>query len=284
MPLEPLKIGSRIFDFKRPYIVGILNVTPDSFSDGGENDSPEKAASRCLRMVEQGADMIDIGGESTRPGSRSVSAEEEIERVLPVIRLIRKKTDIPVSVDTTKAGVAEAAVAEGADLVNDISGLRFDPAMARTAARLEVPIILMHSRKTPSDMQEDVRYEDLFGEISAQLDEAVRAAQDAGVPGSSIIIDPGIGFAKTAEHNARILGNVGFLASLGKPIMVGPSRKSFIGATTGADVHDRLGGTAAAVTAAVLGGAHFLRVHDVTVMKQAAMIAFSIRECSIKKM
>ncbi|MFH1435844.1 MAG: dihydropteroate synthase [Pseudomonadota bacterium] len=281
--MEPLTVGNRIFDFKRPYIVGILNITPDSFSDGGEHASPEKAASRCLEMVEEGADMIDIGGESTRPSSRSVSAEEELERVLPVIRLIRKKTDIPVSVDTTKASVAEAAVGEGADLVNDISGLRFDPAMARTAARLEVPIVLMHSRKAPSDMQKDVHYDDLFGEVSAELSEAIRAAQDAGVPGSCIIVDPGIGFAKTAQHNVRILGDVGFLASLGKPVMVGPSRKSFIGAYTGAEVHDRLGGTAAAVTAAVLGGAHFLRVHDVKVMKQAAMIAFSMRDCNMEK-
>jgi dihydropteroate synthase len=280
MAVESMTIGDRIFDFKTPYVVGILNITPDSFSDGGRFDSPEKAVEHCMRMVEDGASIVDIGGESTRPGSRPVTAEEEIDRVVPVIGLIRKKSDVPISIDTTKPEVAEAALAEGADMINDVSGLRFAPALARVAAMRGVPIILMHSRKTPDVMQKDVRYEDLFGEILEELKGSIEVALDSGIPRSSIIVDPGIGFAKTAMHNIQVLAKLGFLASLHLPVMVGPSRKSFIGAMTGAEVHDRIGGTAAAVTAAVMGGANFLRVHEVAVMKQAAMIAFSMRECN----
>jgi dihydropteroate synthase len=279
MMFESMKIGSHTFDFTRPYIVGVLNVTPDSFSDGGRYRDPERAVERGLEMVEEGADIIDIGGESTRPGSRPVSGPEEIERVVPVIARLRREADTPISIDTTKSHVAEAAVEAGASMINDVSGLRSDPALARLAASGSIPIVLMHSRKTPEDMQQDIHYDDLFAEILGELKASVRIACEAGVCMSSIIVDPGIGFAKTAMQNIEILSRLGFLASLGRPVMVGPSRKSFIGAVTGADVGNRAGGTAAAVAAAVMGGASFLRVHDVSMMKQAAAIAFSIREC-----
>lgn len=278
-----MEIGGRVFDFTRPYIVGIINVTPDSFSDGGVYNDVEKAVQRGLEIVEEGADLIDIGGESTRPGSQPVPASEEMERVLPVIRKLRRRTDIPISIDTTKSAVAEAAVGEGANLINEVSSLRLDPGPARAAAAAGVPLILMHSRKKPEDMQQDIRYKDFFGEVVGELENSIRIARDCGVALSSIIVDPGIGFAKTVEHNIQVLANLNFLAPLARPVMVGPSRKSFIGYITGADVGNRIGGTAAAVAAAVLGGADFLRVHDVAVMKQAAEIAFSIGQCHTGK-
>lgn len=279
MTFEPMNIGSRTFDFSRPYIVGIINVTTDSFSGDGMAREPERAVERALEIVEAGADMVDMGGESTRPGAGSVPAREEIDRVVPIIKRLRRHTDVPVSIDTTKPQVAEAAVGEGADLINDVSMLRFGPELAVTAARLEVPLILMHSRKKPADMQEHVHYDDLFGEVRGELKAAMDTAMKNGVERSSIIIDPGIGFAKTVEHNLEIMSNLGFLSVLGRPIMVGPSRKSFIGKITGAGVDDRLGGTAAAVAVSVMEGANFLRVHDVAVVGQAAKIAFSLKEC-----
>jgi len=278
MPFEPMTIGSRTFDFTRPYIVGIINVTPDSFSDGGRWLDAGEAVRRGLELVEEGADIVDVGGESTRPGARPVPAPEEKERVLPVIRQLRRAAAVPISIDTTKAEVAEAALGEGADLVNDVSALRFDPELAAVAARHGAPVVLMHSRRTPADMQQEIRYRDLMGEIVRELGEAMRTAAEHGVGRASVIVDPGLGFAKTAEHNLQVLAGLERLASLGRPVMVGPSRKSFIGHVTGAPVSDRAGGTAAAVAAAVLAGANFLRVHDVRVMKQAAEIAFSIRK------
>jgi dihydropteroate synthase len=283
MSLAPMHIGGVTFDFSRPYIVGILNVTPDSFSDGGAFFDAEKALKRGLAMVGEGADMIDVGGESTRPGSMSVDADEEKRRVVPVIGMLRQNAGIPISVDTTKAEVAEAALAEGANVINDVSGLRFDPELAAVAAQASVPLILMHSRKTPSNMQEDIRYDDFYGDVAAELQASMAEAARRGVDESNVILDPGIGFAKTIEHNLMVLSNLGFLARLGRPVMVGPSRKSFIGKVTGADVNDRMGGTAAAVAAAVMAGANFLRVHDVGIMKQTARIAFSIKQCHTGK-
>jgi dihydropteroate synthase len=283
MALAPMRIGGTSFDFSRPYIVGILNVTPDSFSDGGAYLDAPRALDRALAMVEEGADIIDVGGESTRPGSRPVDADEEKRRVVPVIAMMRRSTPIPISVDTTKAAVAEAALADGANMINDVSCLRFDPGLAAVAARASVPLVLMHSRKTPSDMQEDIRYDDLFGDVLAELKASMAEAVRLGVDESGIIVDPGIGFAKTVEHNLQVLANLGFLARLGRPVMVGPSRKSFIGKLTGDGVENRTGGTAAAVTAAVMAGANFLRVHDVSIMKQAARIAFSMKQCHTGK-
>ena len=273
-----MKIGTHPFDFERPYIVGILNVTPDSFSDGGMYLEAGRAVERGLALAREGADIIDVGGESTRPGSDPISADEEKARVLPVIRSLSAQGDVPLSIDTAKADVAEAALAEGACLVNDVSGLRGDPGMARVAARAAACLIVMHSRGTPRDMQQRVRYEDLHKEISGELARCMEMALEAGVEREKIIVDPGIGFAKGPAHNLRILGSLGFLEALGRPILVGPSRKSFIGAVTGAPVEDRLGGTAAAVAAAVLAGAHFIRVHDVHVMRQAALVAHAIRK------
>ena len=273
----PIRMRSTTLDFTRTHVMGILNVTPDSFFDGGRYDGGERADDQARLLEEDGADVIDVGGESTRPGSKPVDASEEADRVLPVIRAIRKRSDVPISIDTSKSEVARAALDEGADAINDISGLRFDPGIADLAAERSVPLILMHSRAVPETMQDDVRYGDLFAEILGELETSVDLAVSRGVSRESIIVDPGIGFGKTPAHNVAILARPGFLEPLGLPVLVGPSNKSFIGAFTDAPVDRRTGGTAAAVAAAVLGGAHMIRVHDVATMKQAASIAEAIR-------
>ncbi len=257
-------------------IMGVLNVTPDSFSDGGRYLDPERAVARGLEMIEQGAEMIDVGGESTRPGSRPVDESEELRRVVPVIERLAANEEALISVDTTKPPVARAALEAGAGMINDVSTLRQGDELAETAAAGGAELVVMHSRKRPEDMQDGIRYEDIVREVSQELEEAARRAERAGVPPDRIWIDPGIGFAKTAEHNVELLARIGDLAALGYRVIVGPSRKSFIGRLTGAPVDDRLGGTAAAVTAAVMGGARAVRVHDVGMMKQAAAIAGEI--------
>lgn len=257
-------------------IMGVLNVTPDSFSDGGRYLDPERAVARGLEMIEQGAEMIDVGGESTRPGSRPVDESEELRRVVPVIERLAANEEALISVDTTKPPVARAALEAGAGMINDVSTLRQGDELAETAAAGGAELVVMHSRKRPEDMQDEIRYEDIVREVSQELEEAARRAERAGVPPDRIWIDPGIGFAKTAEHNVELLARIGDLAALGYRVIVGPSRKSFIGRLTGAPVDDRLGGTAAAVTAAVMGGARAVRVHDVGMMKQAAAIAGEI--------
>lgn len=256
--------------------MGVLNVTPDSFSDGGRYLDPERAVARGLEMIEQGAEMIDVGGESTRPGSRPVDESEELRRVVPVIERLAANEEALISVDTTKPPVARAALEAGAGMINDVSTLRQGDELAETAAAGGAELVVMHSRKRPEDMQDEIRYEDIVREVSQELEEAARRAERAGVPPDRIWIDPGIGFAKTAEHNVELLARIGDLAALGYRVIVGPSRKSFIGRLTGAPVDDRLGGTAAAVTAAVMGGARAVRVHDVGMMKQAAAIAGEI--------
>jgi len=276
MVFEPMQIGKRSFDFKRPYIVGILNVTPDSFYDGGKYFSVEIAVERGLKMVAEGADIIDVGGESTRPGSKFVSPEEEIQRVVPVIEKLSRQTDVPISIDTTKSIVAREAISAGASIINDISGLRFDPGIAQVAREFGAPLILMHSRKTPESMQQNVHYNNLQKEIVEELEKSIQIAISYGVSRNSIIIDPGIGFAKTAEHNMEIIGHLDFLNRLQRPILIGPSRKSFIAAITGAPAEERLGGTAAAVAIAISKGANFVRVHDVSIMKQVMEVAFAI--------
>jgi dihydropteroate synthase len=274
----PIRMGSATLDFATTHVMGVLNVTPDSFFDGGRYAGTADAEARARVLEEDGADVIDVGGESTRPGSKPVDAQEEMGRVLPVIRAIRKRSDVPVSIDTSKSEVARAALDEGADAINDISGLRFDPGIADLAAERSVPLILMHSRAVPETMQDDVRYEDLFGEILSELRTGVDLAVARGVRRESIIVDPGIGFGKTPAHNLAILSRPGFLEPLGLAVLVGPSNKSFIGAVTDAPVDRRTGGTAAAVAAAVLGGAHMVRVHDVATMRQATAIAVAIRD------
>lgn len=248
---------------RRTLVMGVLNVTPDSFSDGGLFYEPERAVERALEMVEEGADIIDIGGESTRPGSEPVPLEEELRRVIPVIEAVAREVEVPISVDTYKAKVAEEALRKGASIVNDISALGFDPEMAEVVARHGAALILMHIKGTPRDMQKDPQYEDVLGEIRAYLRERIARAEAAGVSPDAIVVDPGIGFGKKLEHNLEILRNLDRLQDLDKPILVGPSRKTFIGQILGVDVSDRLYGTLGAVAHSVMKGAHIVRVHDV---------------------
>ncbi|MBN1532229.1 MAG: dihydropteroate synthase [Spirochaetes bacterium] len=243
-------------------IMGVLNVTPDSFFDGGRYLDPAAALRQAVRMRDQGADLIDVGGESTRPGARPVGTQEEIERVCPVIEAIRAEMDIAVSVDTYKSGVADAAVAAGASLVNDISGLTFDGAMAGVIARHGAGVVISHIRGTPETMQADPRYDDLIGEITVFLSASANAALEAGVAKDKIIVDPGIGFGKTLEDNYRIIRGIGQIKRLGFPVLVGLSRKSLIGKLYNDD-SDRLPATIALNAVAVMNGADIIRVHDV---------------------
>ncbi len=276
-PWPAIRIGGRTFAPPGAFVVGVLNVTPDSFSDGGRFLDPGAALEHALRLAAEGADLVDVGGESTRPGAPEVPEEEEIERVIPVLeRLARSRFPVPVSVDTSKAGVARAAIDAGAALVNDVRGLS-DPALARVVAETGVPVVLMHMRGTPRDMRERATYADLLGEVRDELRGAMDRAVAAGVHEDRIVLDPGIGFAKTAEQSVEVLARLGELAGLGRPLLVGPSRKSFIGALTGAPPEERLAGTVAAVTAAVLSGAAFVRVHDVAASRQALRVALALR-------
>jgi dihydropteroate synthase len=273
-----LSIGTRTFDLsRRTLVMGILNVTPDSFSDGGRYLHPDEAVARALRMAEEGADIIDIGGESSRPGSDPVPEEEETRRVVGVIEAVSKRTDIPLSVDTYKAAVARRAVEAGASMINDISALTFDPAMAALAARLSVPVVLMHIKGTPRDMQKDPRYTDLIGEIRDFLDRAIRHATEAGVDPERIIVDPGIGFGKTAGDNLRLIGHIRDFFDLGRPVLIGASRKNFIGVVTGRPVENRLWGSVGAAAAAALLGAHIVRVHDVAETRDALSVVDAIK-------
>jgi dihydropteroate synthase len=259
-------------------LLGVLNITPDSFSDGGLYMRTDKAIGRALAMVEEGADIIDIGGESTRPGSLPLPAEEELRRVIPAIEGIRRHSEVPISIDTTKAEVAAAAVASGADLVNDISGLRQDPDMIKVLRDNKLPVIIMHSKGTPAEMQIDPRYDDLIGEISSFLAGRAEAAIAAGAPAEGIVLDPGIGFGKTVAHNLTIFKRLSEFTRLGHPLAVGPSRKSFIGKLLKLGASERLEGTLAAAAAAVLNGADLVRLHDVLAGRRAVDLAFSIRE------
>lgn len=263
---------------KKTYIMGILNVTPDSFSDGGLYFDRDKAIEQAIRLVEDGADILDIGGESTRPGSEPVSTEEEIRRTIPVIEAISKKVNIPVSIDTYKSEVARRAIEAGASMVNDISGLRFDPEMAGVVAAYNVPVIIMHIKGKPKDMQEKPFYEALIPEIMDYLRVSIRIAIDSGIAEDKIIIDPGIGFGKTFEHNLKIINNLKEFTSLGMPVAIGVSRKAFIGKILGdLSPHQRLEGTAAAVAISIFNGANIVRVHDVKEMARVAKVADAIK-------
>ncbi len=266
-----------------PRILGILNVTPDSFSDGGQWDDPTRAVERALEMLRHGADAIDIGGESTRPGATPVTLEEERRRVLPVIRELARKTQALISVDTTKARLAAEALDLGAGMVNDISAGRFDPEMLPLVARRGAGLALMHMQGTPQDMQVAPRYSDVVEEVTGFLRERASSCWRAGIAAERLWIDPGFGFGKTLEHNLQLLARLGELRSLGLTLLVGPSRKSFIGAIDKIQLRpgsigpaDRIGGTAAALAACVQGGADWLRVHDVATMAQAARVAWAI--------
>ena len=262
--LTPWTIRDRIFHWgTRTYLMGILNITPDSFSDGGQYDSVAQAVAQAKHLIESGMDIIDIGGESTRPQAEVISCAAELGRVIPVIAAIRQFSKIPISIDTTKAAVAEAAVSAGADIVNDISGAVFDPKMLETVARLNVPLILMHLRGTPQTMQTLTDYTDLVPEMIQALQGRISAAIAAGIRPDQIAIDPGLGFAKTGPQNQEILRRVGEFRALGYPVLIGPSRKSFIGQILNQpDPSQRVWGTAAACCAAIAHGADLLRIHD----------------------
>ncbi|MBN2498710.1 MAG: dihydropteroate synthase [Deltaproteobacteria bacterium] len=281
--IPPIRCGALRMDFSvRPYLMGVLNVTPDSFSDGGRFFERNAAQDHALAMAEAGADIVDVGGESSRPGAENTQAEEEIRRVLPAIEALVRYSTVPVSIDTTKSEVARAALDAGASMVNDISALRFDPRMVELVASAGVPVVLMHMRGTPADMQTgDLHYDDPLGEISAFLSAAVDGAVEAGIDRTRILVDPGIGFGKTAGQNLLLIRRLDAFAALERPVLVGPSRKSFIGKVLGASVDERLFGTAAAVAVAVMAGAHVLRVHDVAAMKQVLRVAQAIRDARV---
>lgn len=257
-------------------VMGIVNVTPDSFSDGGLFLDPEKAIAHGLALVEEGADVLDIGGESTRPGAAEVTAEEEIRRVVPVVRGLAGAA--PISIDTTKAEVAREAIAAGATIVNDVSGLRGDSGMAETCAAHDVEVVVMHMIGTPRTMQNDPRYDDVVAEVKAFLMGQVEVAIEAGIERERIWIDPGIGFGKTVEHNLALLKATAEFADTGLPVLLGPSRKTFIGKIDGSKEDRRLGGTIAACLESRRGGAKMVRVHDVAAVAQALRIADAIDE------
>ncbi len=262
----------------KTHIMGILNITPDSFSDGGVHFDPSRAIDRALRMVDEGADIIDIGGESTRPGADPVTLDEEIQRTVPIIKAIVQRVSVPISIDTYKAHVAKLALDAGASIVNDISGLRFDPEMPKIVAAYKVPVIVMHIKGTTKHMQADPVYAALVPEIIDYLRDSITIALQAGISEDMIIIDPGIGFGKTFDHNLQIINRLSEFKILGKPILIGPSRKAFIGKILdGAPPSERLEGTAAAVTASILKGAHMIRVHDVKEMAKVAKMADAIK-------
>lgn len=275
--------GSRQFNLStRTHIMGVLNVTPDSFSDGGKYLNTEAAVEHAVTMIEEGADIIDVGGESTRPkgsaygaGAEEVEAEEELRRILPVITRLAKLTSVPISVDTYKSGVAKQALDAGAVIVNDISGLTFDNEMAAVVASKGASLILMHIKGTPKTMQDNPEYGSLFGEISDFLSAGIETARKAGV--TQIMVDPGIGFGKRVEHNLQLIKDIGRLQGLGCPIVLGASRKSFIGRILDVPIDERLEGSLAAAVAAALNGVHVLRVHDVKETKRAVMVADAIK-------
>jgi len=264
---------------ERTLVMGVINVTPDSFSDGGDRFGGAEAVDAGVRMADEGADLLDVGGESTRPGAEPLAADEERSRVLPVIDALARRVTVPISIDTYKASVAEAALRAGAAIVNDISGLRYDPALGETVARHAGLLVLMHMRGRPKDMYQHASYHDVVDEVLDELRESIAFATRAGVPRERILVDPGLGFAKQAAHSFELVARLHELADLGRPVLVGPSRKSFLAQALGGHVPpvERDWATAAAVTAAVLGGAHVVRVHAVRELTQVVRVADEIR-------
>ncbi len=272
------QIGGRSYDLNRPLLMGILNVTPDSFSDGGEFFHHDRAVEHAYRLAEEGADILDIGGESTRPGSEPVSPDIELERIIPVVKTLAKKLPIPLSVDTTKAEVAERALDAGAEMVNDISALRFDPRMTDVVRRRRCQVVLMHMQGMPRDMQLSPRYENVVEDILTFLRERISFAIEHGIPEEKIVVDPGIGFGKTLEHNLSILREVERFHETGRPVLIGASRKGLIGKLTGAPVGERAWGTAAIAAWCVLKGVEIQRVHDIKAMRQVCEVMAALRE------
>jgi dihydropteroate synthase len=281
-----LKPGSRTLLLgERTLVMGVLNITPDSFSDGGKFHSPRDAVKGALAMQDAGADILDIGAESTRPGSQEISAAEELVRMLPVLEALRGRLKIPISIDTRKAAVAEVAIGAGAEMLNDISGLNHDPALAAVAAGHRVPLILMHMRGNPRTMQKLPFAKNVLRDVTAGLRGSIAKARRAGVPKSQIILDPGIGFGKSFAQNYELLGKLPALAKLGYPLLVGTSRKGFLGATLARNGKslppgERIWGTAATVAASILNGAHIVRVHDVAEMAQVVRVTDAILSAS----
>jgi dihydropteroate synthase len=256
--------------------MGVLNVTPDSFSDGGKYSQVEKAVARAWEIQQEGADILDVGGESTRPGADPVGCEEELRRITPVLDAIAGSYPIPISIDTSKAEVAAAAMDRGACIINDISALSFDPMMAEIASRTHAGLILMHMRGEPRNMQQLPPSTDIIREIESWAPAAIKRARERGILAESIVLDPGVGFGKTAEQNLTIIANLGSLAALDFPLLIGASRKAFIGAVLGDPCAERIWGTAAVVAAAIYEGAHVVRVHDVAAMRKVALLTDAI--------
>jgi dihydropteroate synthase len=266
-----LNCAGKILSFDVPRIMGIVNVTPDSFSDGGQYDKVELAIAYGLRLVDEGADVLDIGGESTRPGAKEISEAEELQRVIPVIEALAKKIEIPIAVDTSKPGVMRAAVKAGASIINDVFALRRDNALD-VAAELKVPVILMHMQGEPHSMQAAPHYDDAVAEVHSFLTQRIFACEMAGISKKNIVIDPGFGFGKSLEHNLALLAQLPRFVELGVPVLAGLSRKSMIGTLTGRDVNDRVYGSVAAALIAAQNGAKILRVHDVAATADALKI------------
>jgi len=277
-----IRLGARTLAVgPRPAIMGVLNVTPDSFSDGGRYLDPTDAVARAERLVQEGADLVDVGGESTRPGSDPVPEDEELARVMPVVETLASRLDVPISIDTRRARVAREAASAGAGLINDVTGLLGDPEMPAAVAETGAGCVIMHMLGEPKTMQHRPQYDNLMADIARHLRRGMQAARDAGVPEEAIIVDPGIGFGKTLAHNLEVLARLGQLRALGVPILVGPSRKRFIGEVAGVPAPaDRVPGTAAACTLAVAAGALLVRVHDVAEAVQALAVAAAVRDAA----
>ncbi len=272
-----LNFRHRKYNFsERTHIMGVLNVTPDSFSDGGKFLSLDKAIAQALKMVEEGVDIIDIGGESTRPGSQPVTLKEETQRVIPVIEALVKKIQIPISIDTYKSQIARQALEAGAEMVNEISGLRFDSEMVKLAAKYNVPVVIMHIKGTPQNMQENPYYENVIKEIKDYFEERINFADSAGIKEENIILDPGIGFGKRFEDNLAILKNLKEFKKLERPLLVGLSRKSFIGKILDLPVEERLEGSLGALAYSIMKGANVARVHDVKESVRVAKVVDAI--------
>ena len=272
---------ARWSDYRKPgatLVIGVLNVTPDSFSDGGLFTELDEAVAHAHRLIGEGADILDIGGQSTRPGAGPITPREELDRVLPVVERLVRETSTPLSIDTFSAEVADHCLAAGAAILNDVCGLR-DPEMRQVAARRQSPVVLMHMPGTPQTMQRDISYNDVVDDLKSFFERRVREAEDAGV--REVMVDPGLGFGKTVEHNLEILHRLEEFKTLGRPLLVGPSRKSFIGGITGRPVDDRVDGTIAASVIASMNGADAVRVHDVGPVKQALLVADAVRRTAL---
>ena len=270
------KLKSSVLSLKHPLMMGILNVTPDSFYDGGRFWRRDQALEQAFRLVEEGADFLDVGAESTRPGAQAISAEEELDRLLPVLEILLTEVSIPISVDTTKAAVAKRVLELGAQIINDVSGLGADSEMAEVVREFEAGLILMHRRGTPETMQSFAQYQDVTEEVTRELGAGIYFAEDKGIDPEKIVIDPGIGFAKTAEQSLELIERLNELKRFGRPIVIGPSRKSFIGKVTNTGPEERLFGTVASSVLAFERGANIFRVHDVKAVREALMVAESI--------